>query len=577
MKRLAIIGLIIVICAASLSADASWAQRLVPVDDPVYDYLEGYYRALGIVLPDSVRPMSHARIRSLLDPAGTRPATPAAEPYRAAIIDRLAAAERARFVLSETDFLARLTPTVSLGVYLQEVPDDGEPALDGDTRPVFFSMPLEFAFGRFIYARGDVDLAQDLNAIHMAPTNPTNLPSEIMMLDVGFPDRAYVSLGTINLGASFGRDRHAWGPSETGGLTLSGNHSYLDALRLTASYSRFSFTSFTAFLEPWATDGQFPTTGRYEPPYATFPPGMTAQHRYRLWEKTLYLHRFTIRPWDFFRFSFTEGALIGGYPADIRYLNPLMVFHSFFDFRRNTSMAELEIEVAPFPGLGVWGSFYFNDLLLPQEAAAGATEPSAVAYQFGAEYEHTLGPAAGSAATQRLPLVARVGGEFYYGDPYVYIRESILRSFINRDRVHTNYHAASGEIRLGQTAWVDTFLGSPFGNDSLAVTAWLGLAVPGLFESKFTYTHHRDGELGPTDILPPSGFVEGAGPSGVVETTDLIELTVTTYPSRFRVFAGERSSTVALIGRIIRRDNADHVDGETDLRAGLGVVVTVGW
>ncbi|TVR57350.1 MAG: hypothetical protein EA426_12235 [Spirochaetaceae bacterium] len=573
MKRPAIIGLIIVICAASLSADASWAQRLVPIDDPVYDYLEGYYRALGTVMPDSVRPMSHARILSLLDPPGTRPATPAAAPYRAAIIERLSAAESARFVLSESEFRARLTPTVSVGLYLQEVPVDGKPALDRDTRPVFFSMPLEFAFGRFLYARGDVDLAQDLNAINRAPNNPTNLPSEIMMLDVGFPSRAYISFGSTNLGASFGRDRHAWGPSETGGLTLSGNHSYLDALRLTASYSRFSYTSLTAFLEPWAEDDQLPTSWRYVPPYSDF----SVQHRYRLWEKTLYLHRFTIRPWDFLRFSFTEGAIIGGYPADIRYLNPLMVFHSFFDFRRNTSMAELEIEVAPFRGVGLWGSFYFNDLLLPQEAAAGATEPNAVAYQVGAEYERAL------TRSPSAHFVARVGGEFYYGDPYVYVRESILRSFINRDRVHTNYRydpdneEEPWKQQLGQTAWVDTFLGSPFGNDSVAVTAWLGLAAPGLFESKLTYTNHRDGERGPTDILPRDGFFEGPGPSGVVETTNMIELTVTTYPSRFRVFLGERTSTVGVIARIIRRDNPGHEEGEPDFRAGLGIVLTVGW
>ena len=59
-------------------------------------------------------------------------------------------------------------------------------------------------------------------------------------------------------------------------------------------------------------------------------------------EKYIYLHTIEVTPWKWLKASVTEGTLLNE-PFELRYLNPLMIMHSFASWNQYLTQAEDEI------------------------------------------------------------------------------------------------------------------------------------------------------------------------------------------------------------------------------------------
>jgi len=217
-----------------------------------------------------------------------------------------------------------------------------------------------------------------------------------------------------------------------------------------------------------------------------------------------------------------------------------------------------------------------NDFALPQEQDAGSSAPNAMAWLGGVHWQRPV--AIGRAPRSTGFAAVHLGGEVYYGDPYVYIRESVLRSFTTRLRVHTNYDGSGGET-LGRIVWEDEYLGSPYGNDSLAYQFFARLDFLPLGSLDIEILRHHDGELGPADILPADGDAAAAvTPTGTPEYSTRLAAVATASSDGIPGIDWPRFVlSASLTGCVAWTQNAGHVLGATDTRAALGARVTAHW
>ncbi|AFG36187.1 hypothetical protein [Spirochaeta africana] len=600
-----------VVCVAAMVAPAQAAaqeQRVYPVGHPVYLQLERAFRDAGMVLPDTAYPASGAQLRravSLLDSASL---SPLGEYYADEVLRILDGWDGAAPVLAEPadGFSLVFDPQLNLELRL----DDSRPGKQVLDEPLDVLLLESRAAMGPVFGQMDFMVRQEPFHGYLAGESWSNLPGRLEWMDFNFPRRGFLAAGAGPWSVQIGRDRLAWGSSHSGSLTLSGEPEYLEFVRLSGLFRRFSYTGVFLRLEPYAREDELPEPGsRYYPPifvgdsdsdYAEF---ADAEGHYRAWRKSIVKHRFTFVPHDRVRFSLMESTGIGGHAPDLRMFNPFMILHNHYDFSLMTFATSAELTLAPMRGLELYGQWYMNDFMLPQERDAGAQEPNAMAWLAGVHYQRPVAAGlpgrlggvrpmagAGGAARGSAPMgLLTLGGEFYFADPYVYIRESVLRSFTYRHRVHTNYDGSGGES-LGNIDWHDGFLGSPFGNDSMAWVVFAGFELPSLGSLEVEFLRHHDGPLGPADILVPGEeAVERTTPSGTPEyisqLTGVLQLSSRGIAGLDAALAGGRAGswtrglelTLGLTGRLQWIENLAHASGDDVFRGGAGASLGARW
>lgn len=572
-----VMGLILMLLSAGcISAESP--QRIYPVGHKVYRCLEAAYRDAGRVLPEVVYPANGAQLRLYLDLLADARLSVSGEYYRS----------EAQCILNGTDGPGPVLHEPSRGFSLEFDPQFAleyrldDPSLDTrllDPPVDLLRLDSRIAMGS-VYGEIQFVVRQEPYHGELAPANPTNVPSALTYIDVNFPPRAFAALGGDTWLFQVGRDRVVWGASRSGSLTLSGDPDYLEFARFSTFFRTFSYSWIFFRLEPYVQSwDELPDDGPYVPPFFLDDgsggiAGPSAH--YRVWRKSIVMHRFTFRPGERVRFSVMESTGIGGYAPDLRILNPFMILHNHFDFSLMTFACSAELTVTPLGGLELYGQWYMNDFLLPQEADAGSTEPNAMAWLTGVHWQHPLDLLTGSGPTRAAVLL--LGGEFYYGDPYVYIRESVLRSFTYRHRVYTNYDGSGGET-LGRIVWQDGFLGSPFGNDSLAWLVFAGLELAPTGRLELELVRYQAGELGPTDILTPSTeAAQQQTPTGTPEyaTQFTTELRVSSDGIPGLSWNGFVLDA-AVTGRLLWTANLDHHASQEDFQAALGLSIGARW
>ncbi|THB64000.1 MAG: hypothetical protein D6B26_05400 [Spirochaetaceae bacterium] len=557
-------------------------QRMFSVGHPVYQLLEDAYRDAGRVLPELAWPASAAQLGFMIDQLNDARLSAAGRARLEAAARYLKAWDGPAPVLSEAQagMAVQFVPIINLQVRF----DDENPQQQVLAPPLDLLRLDVRAQMAPVFAEMQAALRQEPNYDYLSPGSRSNIPMNIDHADSNFPKRAYMASGTERWSIQLGRDKLSWGTSQTGSLTLSGKAPYHDFIRIAGFFRSFSYSGIFMRQEPFARQNEIPSEGPYVPPVILRDDDgdpLSPEDHYRHWQKALVIHRFTMRPIDSLRFSLMESVGIAGYTPDLRFFNPFMVNHNYYDFTTMTFATSAEITLTPMAGLEISGQWYMNDFMLPQEEAAGATEPNAMAWLGGVHWQRPLGQQADSA-------LLKLGGEIYYGDPYVYIRESVLRSFISRQRVHTNWNGSG--MSLGMIEWNDEFLGSPFGNDSFAwqlraEISWLQLA-----RVQTDFVRHSDGQNGPADILPADGSaVLQETPSGVAENinqwTIAADVSSQGIAPLHNVLShglpgGWFAGTVLDLGAVVRLvwlENADHVQGRTDFRPGVAAKMGVSW
>jgi hypothetical protein len=211
-------------------------------------------------------------------------------------------------------------------------------------------------------------------------------------------------------------------------------------------------------------------------------------------EKFLYLHEITFRPFRNFTFTAVEGSQLNG-SFQLRYLNPLMIMHSYSSWIENMTNNEsayyyennfcaylaFSFDYVPIKNLRLYGLFAQNEIqAFGERSGDGCYTPDSIGLQLGAEYT--------------LPVSKedfwKFNFEAVYTSPWLYIKPSRESSLIRerKDNLNGRYLNGNGVV----TTWI----GSPYGPDSFVLDFKVEYAKRKKYSFTFDYEFSIHGENG---------------------------------------------------------------------------------
>jgi hypothetical protein len=410
---------------------AQHLQEQIPLDSPAYRLLDALLLEAGKVPNSTARPYTVAQFRQMLaqvDPAGLSEAG-------LANYHRLDAGIGSAGLLTLDQFSFATGASGGLAWYGQTNPADDLRAKDYGQRQNLLSVPLSFGLGDLAYMHGMVDIREEYFAV---PKDAVNIPGDIGWFDLQFPFTAYISLGDPHLNLTLGRSRLDVGPGSFSNLLISTQPDFLDYLSFRAAWDPFVYTAWVIGLDPSLLPGQS------DGPDAV---------------RTFYLHRFETSLFaNRLNIGVTEGLMTGGLQPELKDFNPITIYHNFMDWTHASSILSIEVTVNPWKYCRAYGQFIFTRVPVDYEQRVyGDTEnPFGRGYLLGTEAQIPLG-------SGYLGLTA----EFYYTDPFLYVRETPYTSYAWHRRVLSNV------LGSGATAVVSKPLGYAYGTDAYNVYAAL--------------------------------------------------------------------------------------------------------
>ena len=280
----------------AIFAEGANHQKIRALDDPAWLDLAAVLLDAGRVQVSPTPPYSDARILMELE---------AVDP------GRLSAAGRKSYdrLLAE---LAESLPRKS-GALAAKIGLGATPAVEWRStkdipwilgyadRPDALTIPFEFAFADSLYGYSALALRADPNLVAAGPIsfgglNFAELATAPIGIDTTFPFRAFASVGGSWWNFQIGRDRLSMGNAGKWNMTISSDAELYDFGRLSLFAPGFAYSAIVAELN----------VDRY-----------------------LYSHRFDFRLGGGLSLGLTESSLVGSAPLELRFLNPLMVFHGF--------------------------------------------------------------------------------------------------------------------------------------------------------------------------------------------------------------------------------------------------------
>jgi hypothetical protein len=353
---------------------------------------------------------------------------------------------------------------------------------DNYQRQPLFTAPLTLSFGSWLTA--DLELRAAENEKTAAKNNNnTNLPLDMASdFDLHFPKRAYLSTGfpigeASGVYFAIGMGENFYGRTQTGSVILS---EHMDRV----SFARLSL--FSPNLRYGAEIMQLETT------------------------KYLYMHYLQIRLFKRLSLSLNEGMMVNA-PLELRYLNPLMVFHNMepwktyadynADLGNGKTPAEptgetragaffgAKLEFLPLKYFRLYALLGLSQLQLPMEHERWEDDltPDALAWQAG--FEASLPARRG---------YWRFGLEGVYTYPYMYLKY---------DKGWSYYKETAQVDNMTLRQWT----GSPFGPDSIAATFWVGYDVAKAWSLTFSFLFAAQGELSDASIFDEPDTIDENG------------------------------------------------------------------
>ncbi len=169
-------------------------------------------------------------------------------------------------------------------------------------------------------------------------------------------------INNMNIDLQLGREKIKFGYGYGSKLVISGEHTYLDFLKLNFDYGIFSFTSLTG-----STVGEF----KYD--------------RNENFTKYITLNRFKINFPKLFEFGLGEDIIYSGRGVDLAYLNPF-IFHKFVEMSlqdRDNGSLWLDFQTHFIKNFEVSATFFLDEDILSQLQNLNLFS-NKTAYQFGA-------------------------------------------------------------------------------------------------------------------------------------------------------------------------------------------------
>jgi hypothetical protein len=326
------------------------------------------------------------------------------------------------------------------------------------------------------------------------------------------PLKTFIAAGGSWWNFQLGRDRLSFGPGISGNLSIADNPPYYEFMRLSFFSNQFKYSLIVNQTPLKISKELYPALDE-NPDYLT----MTTQRYF-------YLSRVDITLFKVLTLSLMEGVMAGNSALELRYLNPLMIFHNAMTWRdyqnwdapypnsnnpdneyqghMNGSFFSAEFNWHIIKSLSAYGQFAMTELSIGPELDEGRTEaPNAIGLMFGLQYSHSF---------NKWASVFYL--ECIYTSPFLYINPTPFASIIfmhDVQFVHENhYYYYFGYPR-------DTFALTAgtrfFNNDKLIINgefSWIARGEYGKFPIEWNWT--KDHSWAPSGT-PENNFILSVG------------------------------------------------------------------
>jgi hypothetical protein len=462
-------ALAIRICLLFFCASAAFSlpkQKIIYPGDPIYDSLAKLAMEQGVVFL-SGSTLTVMQIEQMLEKINPDSLSPSG----LFVYDRVRAALAQDGALSLSSHVLRfdLDPALQPELYVK-TNENLSWVYGRNQRLPFFSFPAAFSLSSYLTLEADLYFGEN-RRLSEAHDNYFNFMfdktiSGVQGFDVNAPKRAYMSAGfpfSRGMGVNFrlGIGDDFFGRTRTGSIILSDNMKE-------PSYANLTF--YTPYLKYTADVMQLEVT------------------------KYFYLHRINVNIFNRLGFSVAEGVMVNA-PFEIRFLNPLMIFHSLtawetykMDGGYNDQTGGKGERVGSFLAVmldgRIWkyGRLYgmaaMNQLEIPgAERGPDSTVPDAFAFQGG--YESFIPLSSG---------YFTFGLEGVYTFPYMYVFHHVNWSFVRESKEVSNPITRE---------WT----GTPFGPDSIAGALWAGYEPSAPWSVFLSFVMAVQGERSGTNIF----------------------------------------------------------------------------
>jgi hypothetical protein len=477
MKRVCAIVAVLMVFS-SLMVGAVNLQHVIALDSPLYSMVRMLYLETGSAVPSTSGPWSTAELLHLLDRLPKDKLTAEGKQLFQQVLELAELRDT-----QKQSFQGSIGFEPTLELYLHSNPTDyrldTDWVYDYDARKPLIGIPVEMYMTDYIYSKADFAILRTRNSLNnttsvtdsseiFAPAFSFNNPfSEAIVnhLDLNFPERAVIGIGTGRMNLTIGRDDLSWGPGKTGSLTVGDHLDYYDFIRFTSFHDKFKYTYLVAgFDSPsWISSDQNSTVDDNDT-------ATTDDDNIKMY----IAHRFEFRMFsDRVSLALTEAMMYQSSTLDFRYLNPAMFFHDMFIRGNSNSTLTFELNVNPYKNLNVYANFLLDEFPYPgEDQTASWSHPNGIGQQYGIEGAYPMGD-------------GYLSGWFEYvkTDPYLYLRDQV--DYIVNRRI---FNMESGFS-------VDrNFLGYEYGNDALVIAGGAAYRIPDLMAASLSATYMLHGE-----------------------------------------------------------------------------------
>lgn len=368
--------LCLIIIFVPLPLQARNFSAILSADSPLYDDLEALYASQNRVVPSLARPLSEAEFMmylsrldySLLDKGGQRL-------YRS-VLARLWGKSLAE--LEGLDFRVGLEAILELHGKTRH--QAKKPKHDYSERKALLKLPLELRLFNLLTLHMGPELREHPPMVQKKG-NYSNIMTGAYEIDSRIPHRAYISLAQKHWTIHFGRDRLNWGNGLGGNLLQSGAADFHEFLALSVHWPFFKYCSHYLALDPYLTEAEKALEDDFKQNSEPY--------------RALISHRIELRILERVFIGLTEAALFGRKYPELRYLNPMAVFHNWFDESLRNSVFSVELNALLFRGFQIYGQFLIDQFQLPVEKEnweKASRVPNAFGGIAGLRFERSLGP-----------------------------------------------------------------------------------------------------------------------------------------------------------------------------------------
>ncbi len=498
LKRKLIVFLVCLSCLFSLSASVPYAnaQKIFPVDSPVYESLVMLYVSTGRAQPSSSGPWSTDELFRMLQTVPYDTLSGGQKKLYETVANALHAFPR--FVSGDSfGFSPALAVAPELYFHTNaafNTEPDWNYGFTERKAPLAFRFEVwsaehfygfvELSLGLTRYHHNDypISFAASTVAGTAAPSRAqellytdrfrSNIPmlggASLGELSMNMPYRAFLSAGGSHWSFQVGRDRLSWGVGESGNLILSDHYPMHQFLRLSTYHKSFKYTFVASF---------FPHPVNYRPDdgqsLEEFIAKKLSDPNYQMKGLSMFMgHRFEFRMFqDRLSFALSETVMyqtLDGY-FDIQVLSPLMLFHNMYVRGNANSLLGFELDVTPVNGLNIYGMFLLDDLAIGSEPTIGPdSNPNAMGGMLGIKLVFPYGKGTFFGSLEAV-----------YTDPYLYKRDGDVE-YIVAFRESNN---TAGQISGSGSKYHKYYLGYEYGGDVIVGNLRFGYAVPDKFTS----------------------------------------------------------------------------------------------